>query len=346
MYNESMASISSIQNAFFFILLLGSSYLVWKLFEPFWSVLALSAIIATICYPLYERLRRRVYRNNASLGASLAVLVVLLIIIFPLAIIGSLLLRETVSVYALFNSASYTTFTEALTRVESLIKTFVPEFSLDIGGLVSQVANFFASHLVSIFAGTASTIFYFLLTLIATFYFFRDGETIRKYALELSPLKDGEDRLILDRIAISVRSVALGTVLIALIQGILTSIGLWFFGFERAILWGVVASIGALVPGIGTAIVFIPAIAYLLFTGSFMLAGGLGIWALCAVGLIDNILGPYLMSRGGIQLHPFVLLLSVLGGIVLMGPVGFIVGPVFASLFTALMELFASHVKQ
>ncbi len=105
----------------------------------------------------------------------------------------------------------------------------------------------------------------------------------------------------------SIRSVALGTVFVALIQGILTSIGLWLFGFDRAILWGVVAAIGALVPGVGTAVVFIPAIAYLLLTGSYLLAGGVALWALCAVGLIDNILGPYLMTRGGISLHPFVL---------------------------------------
>jgi predicted PurR-regulated permease PerM len=68
------------------------------------------------------------------------------------------------------------------------------------------------------------------------------------------------------------------------------------------------------------------------------------IWAMLAVGLIDNILGPYLMSRGN-PLHPFVILLSVLGGIALMGPIGFIIGPVIASLFTVLVELFASHVK-
>ncbi len=340
-----MASLSLIQNTFFFSLLLAASFFMWKLFAPFWSVLALAAITATICYPLYKRLKQQVYKNSPSLAAFLAIIAVLLIIIFPLTIIGSLLLREAVSVYSLFNSSSYASFTEMLTNVESFIRTFVPEFSLDIGGVVSQVADFIASHLVNIFAGTASTIFFFLLTLIATFYFFRDGEIITKYVLKLSPLKDGEDMLILERIALSVRSVALGTVLIALIQGVLTSIGLWLFGFDRAILWGVIAAIGALVPGVGTTIVFVPAIIYLLVTGSYMLAGGVALWALCAVGLIDNILGPYLMSRGGIELHPFVLLLSVLGGIVLMGPIGFIVGPVFASLFTVLIELFASHVR-
>ncbi len=339
-----MATLALVQNTFFFVLLFLASFLMWKLFAPFWGVLALAGIVVTICYPLHMRVKQVVFRKNETLASFVSLAIVLFAIILPLVLIASFLLREAVSVYTLFNTASYTSFSSALGDAESLIKTFVPEFSLDIAGIVSQVASFTASHLVSIFAGTASTIFYFFLSLIATFYFFRDGARITKYLVHLSPLKDGEDGMILGRLATSVRSVALGTILVALIQGILTSVGLWLFGFERAILWGVVAAIGALVPGVGTAIVFIPSIIFLIASGEYITAGGVAVWALLAVGLIDNILGPYLMSRGN-PLHPFVILLSVLGGIALMGPIGFILGPVIASLFTVLVELFASHVK-
>lgn len=339
-----MATLAFVQNTFFFALLFGASFLMWKLLAPFWGVLALAAIIVTICYPLHKRIKIQIYKENETLASFLSLFVVIFAVILPLTLIGSFLLREAVSVYAMFNTASYASFSSTLAGVEVLIQNFVPEFSLDISGIVAQVASFIASHLVSLFAGTASTIFYFFLALIATFYFFRDGTKITRYLVKLSPLKDGEDTMILERLATSVRSVALGTILVALIQGILTSIGLWLFGFERAVLWGVIAALGALVPGVGTAIVFVPAIIYLLITGSYFIAGGVAVWALLAVGLIDNILGPYLMSRGN-PLHPFVILLSVLGGIALMGPIGFIVGPVIASLFTVLVELFASHVK-
>ncbi len=339
-----MATLAFVQNTFFFVLLAAASFLMWKLFSPFWGVLALAAIIVTICFPLHKRMKQQVYKENETLASFLSLFIVLFAVILPLTLIGSFLLREAVSVYAMFNTTSYASFTTSLSHVEQLIQTFVPEFSLDISSIVEQIASFIASHLVGLFAGTASTIFYFFLSLIATFYFFRDGAKITRYLVKLSPLKDGEDSFILERLASSVRSVALGTILVALIQGILTSIGLWLFGFDRAILWGVVAAIGALVPGVGTAIVFVPAIIYLIFTGSYFVAGGVAVWAMLAVGLIDNILGPYLMSRGN-PLHPFVILLSVLGGIALLGPIGFIIGPVIASLFTVLIELFASHVK-
>ncbi len=292
---------------------------------------------------MHERVENQIRFKNKSLAAFVSLLTVIIVVILPLGLMGSLLLRETVSLYTMFNTSSYESFTGVLQSAESVIKSFIPEFSLDIGSVVSQIANFIASHLLSIFAGTASTILYFFLTLIATFYFFRDGKMFTNYLIKLSPLKDGQDALIVSRLAKAIRSVALGTVLVAIIQGILTSLGLWLFGFDRAVLWGVIASLGALVPGVGTAIVFIPAIIYLILTGAHLSAGGLAIWAFFAVGIIDNILGPYVMSRGN-PLHPFVILLSVLGGIALMGPIGFILGPVIASLFTVLIELYAEYV--
>jgi len=69
------------------------------------------------------------------------------------------------------------------------------------------------------------------------------------------------------------------------------------------------------------------------------------VWGTSAVGLIDNLLGPYLMSRGN-AMHPFLMLLSVLGGIAYFGPIGFIVGPVMVSLLLVLLELYNSHISK
>jgi len=160
----------------------------------------------------------------------------------------------------------------------------------------------------------------------------------------LSPLTDTNDALILKRLASAVRSVAVGTVSIAILQGVLTAIGLTIFGFDRAILWGCFAAFGALIPGVGTTVVFVPAIAFLIYNGSNLSAIALTVWGVLAVGLIDNLLGPYVMSRGN-TMHPFFLLLSVLGGISLFGPIGFILGPVILSLFLVFLELYLVQMK-
>ncbi|MCA9365553.1 AI-2E family transporter, partial [Candidatus Kaiserbacteria bacterium] len=94
-----------------------------------------------------------------------------------------------------------------------------------------------------------------------------------------------------------------------------------------------------------TSIVLVPAVIYSVFVGDWFTVIGLTAWGMLAVGLIDNLLGPYLMSRGTKQ-HPFVTLIAVLGGIALFGPIGFIVGPVIMSLFLVLLELYNQHIVE
>jgi predicted PurR-regulated permease PerM len=267
-----------------------------------------------------------------------------LAIVLPLAILGSFVLREALSIYTMLNTQSDVSFIETLSQFETFIQKIIPSFSFDMASVVQQTASFVVDNLLSLFAGTASTIFLFLIALIACYYFFKDGKHFTTQLIKLSPLKDTDDTLILKRLALAVRSVALGTVTVALIQGVLTALGLFMLGFDRAILWGCIAAIGALVPGVGTAIVLVPAVTYLIYTGAHLYALILGLWGLLAVGLIDNLLGPYLMSKGN-NVHPFLILLSVLGGISLFGPIGFILGPVLLSFFLVLLELYHLYIK-
>ena len=231
-----------------------------------------------------------------------------------------------------------------MSKIESFVQSFIPSFSLNTANVIQQTASFIANHIVGIFADTASTLFQFFIALIASFYFFRDGKFFTSYLVKLSPLNDESDLLVLKRLGTAVRSVALGTVSIAMIQGVLTAVGLSLFGFDRAVLWGCVAAFGALIPGVGTTVVFVPAVLYLFSTGAQFSAIAVGIWGALAVGLIDNLLGPYMMSRGN-KTHPFLLLLAVLGGIILFGPIGFILGPVILSLFLVFLELYHSQIK-
>ena len=334
-----------LEHIFFFIILGTSAYLVWNLFLPFVGALSLAAIMVTICYPLYEFVLMHLPRKIPSLAALLSLFVVLIVIIVPLILLLVLILKEANSIYQIFSSSDHISFIDSLTRLEQFIQIIIPGFSVDIAAIAQQTASFVASHLVSLFAGTASTLFLFFIALIASYYFFKDGKQFTKYLIQLSPLKDADDVRILSRLAVAIRSVALGTVSVAILQGIMTAIGLTIFGFDRAILWGCIAAIGALVPGVGTLIVFVPAVLFLIFNGLHTAALLLGIWGAVAVGLIDNLIGPYVMSKGN-NVHPFLILLSVLGGLSLFGPIGFILGPVTLSLFLVLLELYHEHVKR
>lgn len=230
-----------------------------------------------------------------------------------------------------------------MTLIETRIQAFAPDFQIDINEQIKQTAQWLTGSLGAIFKGTISTIFIFFIALIGSFYFFRDGREFLQVLINASPLPNREDTAILNRLARAIRAVATGTVLVALIQGSLVAIGFTIFGVDRAILWGSIAALGALMPGIGTTIVTAPAIVYLFYVGDLFSGFGLLIWSMLIVGLVDNMIGPYLIGRGN-NLHPFIVLISVLGGIALFGPIGFIIGPVIVTLFLALLEMYHQYV--
>lgn len=331
-----------VQYVFFFALLLIAGYMVWLIMEPFITALALSAVIVTISHPLYLWIRRHVPRQNNSLAAFLTTLFVLIVIVIPLLSLSSLVVREALSFYQDLDNGNLS-IQASLDAAEIAIQKVVPDFTLDLTTQVKQSAEWLTGNLGAIFAGTVSTLFVFFISLIGSFYFFRDGREFLKVIIKASPLPDEEDEIIFERLARSVRAVATGTVLVALIQGTLVAIGFSIFDIDRAILWGSVAAIGALVPGLGTTIVTAPAIVYLFFTGDTVNAAGLLVWSVLIVGLVDNLVGPYLMSRGNKQ-HPFIILMSVLGGLALFGPIGFIIGPVIVTFFLVLLEIYNQYI--
>ena len=331
-----------LEYAFFFGLMTVIGYLMWLMFSPFITALALSAVIVTICYPIYEYILKRVPRQNETAAALLTTILVLIIVVLPLTWLTSLLVSEAVSIYKILGNGHYS-LAGVMDDLEEIAATLVPGLELDLADYLRQGARWFAGNLGAIFAGTASTLFSFFIALIGSFYFFRDGKRFTKSLVKISPLSDLDDTLILQRMAMAVRGVATGTVFIAIIQGTSAAIGFALFGFERAVLFGTIVALTALVPGIGASAVFLPAAGYLAFTGDYVAAGGLVVWWLLAVSIVDNIIGPYLMSRSH-PMHPFLVLLSVLGGLVLFGPIGFIVGPVVTSVFLVLLEIYSHDI--
>ncbi|MFM2424278.1 MAG: hypothetical protein RLZZ70_669 [Candidatus Parcubacteria bacterium] len=333
-----------VEYTFFFSSLGLVGFLAFKIIYPFLSALALAAITVIICYPLYTKILQYITRTRRSLAALLTTIIVFTVIVTPIFLISSLLINESLSFYRSLDVGTELPVDSMIVGIEERIQVYLPNFEVNVSDQLKQSASWLAGNVGVIFSSTLSLLMTIFIAMFGSFYLFRDGERLVKWLISISPLKDSEDKIIIDRVAQSVRSVATGTILIAIIQGILTTIGLAIFGVERSILWGTIAAFGALIPGVGTTIVVLPAVLYLLYTDAMVQAIGLSIWGVVMVGSIDNILSPYLMSRGN-NLHPFVVLLSVLGGIALFGPIGFIIGPVMISLLMVLIELYVLYMS-
>ncbi len=327
-----------LQLTYFLFLILAIVVVNFFIFLPYLSVLFLAAVFAIVFNPLFERLRHFCGGNRTG-GSLLTVGIIFVTILLPIILFGFLIYKEASEAYAPFAETEVGTALQSRFAVfQEQIQKFAPNTTIEIEEYARQGLELVVSHLDNFFSGLVKTIFSFFLLVLGLFYLFKDGKEIKNSLIKLSPLSDQHDHEIFKQIEQTINSVVRGFIVVAVVQGILTGIGFALFGVPAPILWGLVASIAALVPSVGTALVIVPGILYLFWTGQTIAAVGLLIWGTLAVGLVDNILGPILMRRGT-TIHPFIILLSVLGGIAFFGPIGFLAGPIMVSLLVALFNM-------
>jgi predicted PurR-regulated permease PerM len=326
--------------------LLGALVLTFYILKPFMAPLFLGAVFAVVLYPIYTRIRTRFGGREAL--ASLATLVIaLILILIPTFLLGFQLVHEAQQLYGSYQSGSaQESFTVFLGQAGHIAEGYVPGAQNSLANLSANLDTYMQSALTWIiqhfgvaFSSAAGIFLDLFLFFVALYFFLRDGEKLSRYLVQISPLSDRDDETILQRLQASVTSLVRGRLVISLAQGFLSGVGFLIFGVPNAVLWGLVAAIASIVPPIGTALVLAPAVAYLAFTSHIGAAIGLAIWGSLAVGLVDNLLAPYLMSQG-LQLHPLLVLLSVLGGLEIFGPIGIFLGPLAMSLLLVLLSIY------
>lgn len=337
---------------FLLALLIGAMVLTYLIFQPFLAPLVLAIIFAVILQPLYRRILRSIPRWP-SLASLITVLISVVGILAPLGLIGTQVGIEARNLYIQVSDRETRVQLQATANdLERIVAQHVPAasgFTATISSNISQYAEtglqWIIQHIGAAASGLASVLLKFFLFFIALYYLLRDGRKLKTTLIELSPLKDTYDESIADKLELAVNSVIKGNLTIALIQGSLTAIGFTIFGVPNSILWGTVTAIAALIPGLGTGLVFIPTILFMYFTGHPGSALGLTLWGIVAVGMIDNFLGPQLIGRG-VNLHPLLVLLSVLGGLAFFGPIGLFLGPLSISLLFAFLSIYAEISKR
>ena len=333
---------------FLLILIAGIFLLTFFIFKPFIYTLILAMVFAAVFDPIHKKIL--VFTGGKkALAALLAAVLVLIVFIVPVLFVGIQIFQESSQLYSfLTQGGGAIDFSRGVGDAARGLEKFIPasmHFSVDFNQYARQGLDWIVSHLGPLFANVAKILVGIFVFLAALYYLFKDGQKLKKALVVLSPLQDIRDEKIFSRLELAINSVIRGSLAVALIQGLLTAIGFSIFGVPSAALWGSVAAIAALIPGVGTAMVLVPAILFLFLSGESFSAVGLLIWGVTAVGLVDNFLGPKLVGSGT-QLHPFLILLSILGGIGFFGPLGFLLGPLVLSLLFALLEIYSTIRKE
>lgn len=318
--------------------------------RPFLVTVGLAAVFAVIFTPVSRRLEHRMPRGPA---AFLTLLVAIACFALPLAFLGFQFFREAQSLYYLAsepNSIGHAQ--QTLVSFGDRLNPKVPGASAYFAGLsgrltvyVHQAADIGLGYVGTIFSRTLSFILHLFVFLMTLYYLLKEGPRLKRGIERFSPLSATETAELFDRTVRTIGSIMRGTLLIALLQGVLTAIGFALFDIHNSVLWGAVAVFAALVPGIGVALVIAPAVLYLLAMGHAGSGIGLALFGILVIGTIDNLLRPYILgSRTSI--HPLLVLLSVLGGIAFFGAAGIFLGPLVISLLLGLLFIYAPASRQ
>ncbi|MDB5259070.1 MAG: hypothetical protein JWO73_278 [Candidatus Taylorbacteria bacterium] len=332
-------------------LLIGAFCLAALVFLPYMTAIVIAIVLSVIFRPVHRLVARFVAKGDqgSTWATIVSIIVIAIIVITPLTFLAIRLYTETGTLYlSLTDEGERAHIISSLNKgLSGIAHTFdvTPTFNFDSFNVTEYIQSFFdwlLSNMDTVFSSAAKIGLNIFVILLALFYLLRDGNALRKQLILFSPLKDDHESQILDKLKQAIHSVVSGSIVVSIMQGILSGIGFSIFGVPNPVLWGTIAMIAAFIPGIGTSLVMIPAILYLFVMSTHLHALGMLIWAILAVGLVDNLLSSFLINRK-VRIHPFLILLSVLGGLSFFGPVGFILGPLILAFLFALIEIYKTN---
>jgi predicted PurR-regulated permease PerM len=341
---------------FLLLVLFFSLYLSYLILEPFFHTLVFAIVLASLFYPIQLYLTR-LYRGRKNLAALTVIFIITFLIALPTFFFASALVTQGLDSINRINEWIKSGNLDKITEdprfltyskwVEERL-TFVKLDQIDIASNILQLSKNLGQFLLSkgatILGNVATLISHFFVMIFIVFYVVRDGHDMLEKARYLSPLrKDQEDR-ILGGVRVVARSVLLGTFLTALSQGLVGGIGLALVGIP-GLFWGTVMGFASLIPLIGTALVWVPSVGYLLLFGSWKSAVFLALWCIILVGSIDNFLRPFLM-RGGSAMSPFYIFLAIIGGVQYFGLAGILYGPLILSFAMIMLYIYGVEYRE
>ena len=341
------------RKAFLLFLVVGMSIVLLVLLKSFLMTIVVAAVMAGLLRPVYAKLRKRV-GGRAPVAAGLTVLLTLAVVVVPLIAVGGLVVSQAASITEnvrpiLDKTANSPTYLDQqLKRLPGYDKYLQPhrqQILNKAGEVVKSIGGVLMASLSSTTLSTVAFIGNFFLALYAMFFFLVDGPGMLAEILNHLPLHADEKKLLTDRFMSITRATIKGTIVIGVIQGSLTGIAFWVVGIPSVAFWTVLMVLLSVVPIVGGALIWVPACIVLFAMGSVGKAIGLALFCALIVGSVDNLLRPWLVGRDT-KLHDLVILFSTLGGLLVIGPLGFVLGPVLAGLFVTSWQIFGIAYRE
>ncbi len=335
---------------FLLVLALGISYLFYLAVKPFVVSVLLAAIFAGMVYPFFEWLRMKL--GGSRRAGLVTLLTILLVGIIPAIGFMGVLVNEAVSIsesvgpWIAKQLQSPDPIFEGMRQIP-LVGEWLPDkerILSKMAELTGRMGGMLVSGLTSVTLGTFHFFLQLFVMLYAMYFFLLRGQAALGRILYLSPLDSKDENSLVARFTSVTRATVKGSLVIGVAQGAMAGLGFWVAGIHGPAFWGTIMAVLSIIPAVGAAVVWIPAVVFLFVSGKVGAGVGLLAWCGLVVSSSDNFLRPMLVGRDT-KMPDLLVLLSTLGGIALMGPVGFIIGPILAALFLTVWEIYGETFK-
>jgi predicted PurR-regulated permease PerM len=334
------------RHAFLILLVVAISAAFLAMVRVFLLTIVLAALFTGVIYPAYRRIIG-LLGGRTKLAAVATLVLLLVLVIVPLVMLAGAVANEAQRVNETIlprlqrlvdEPGEFERRLRPLLRYD-FIRPYRTQILTKTGELVGGAGVFVFAALSATTRATATFIFQFVVLMYTMFFFLIDGPALLAAVLGYVPLGASDKQRMLERFVSVTRATLKGTILIGAAQGALAGVAFWAAGIEGAIFWGAIMTVLSIIPGIGAAIVWVPAAIILMATDQIWTGLGLALFCALVVGSVDNVLRPALVGRDT-RMHELLIFFSTLGGLLLFGAMGFILGPILAALFVTVWEMF------
>jgi len=330
-------------------------YACYGMLKPYLEPIILAILIGLLAQPVHQRLVK-VLRGRQSTAAVISCLLLMLVILIPTLILLGAILKQGINYSVIVKEwatqdniqqfLSHPWLVESRDRLTSVL----PDGALDPDNIRSKalavatvMGKQFAGVSTSILGSMTRLVFNFMLLLFVLFFVLRDQSKLVAFIHRALPLARTQEETLFKEVKVVSKSALLGTFLTAITQGVVGGLGLWIAGFP-GVFWGAVMALTSLIPLVGTALVWLPAAIFLMFTGEWNMAIFMLVWGIVVVGSIDNFLRPLLMQ--GADMSTVVIFFSLIGGLQVFGIAGLIYGPLIFAVALVLFRLYEIEFSQ
>jgi predicted PurR-regulated permease PerM len=328
-----------------FLLTLGVLILCALLLHPFFSAIVGAIVLAVITQRPYDWMASRI--KNRSLCAAVTLTLIVLAVIIPTFFLAQKLGEQALHTVNAFRNGAHqekiTSFIANRPALANRIEDFTS--SIDINNATRSTAAYLGGNLAGLLGNSVRIVTQLVVMLFLLFFLLRDRALALTSLRALLPLHEYESTELLDRVGNTILATALGRLTIAAVQGVLAGLAFWVLGVPGVILWAFTLTACAMIPAFGSFLVWGPVAIYLGLTGHWGKAALLGLWGAVIVSTIDNILYPILVGSH-LRAHTATILLSILGGIAVFGPIGIVLGPVLFTLAATLLDIWQTRTTR